>query len=480
MKKLLFLLFCFPIFFVNKINAYQVLDDETFEMATGQSGENQGDEVDQKDVEAGIGSSRKQRITGDKNWRKKDSNILKFVMRDYNDVLKKEWYMQSISVSENVQSDFDSENFTITASLKGEWIENGGEFGHPPYYWVDSTGEGLEEIVKNDNNYVESRFFKYLMVCKIKDYNVTSLPSYINLENKEITKNNEIRYQFSLNEQKSEEVEIELKQVVDCDFFAKSKGTEYDKYEKNENIEEIDVYKHEPYASADPDNRTFVSKMIIDTSELKVPNEEKIVKENFLQTNNLLLESLFVDNNQLKPEFNSNYFYYQVELDKIASSSPKIIASAYDSDNQVTIDSPLDINSDKKEERTAYINVIAPNNKSRKTYTIDFSYKKQKNYLLSLSSALATLNPEFSKYKNHYQIDLSKKKELFVDNQSIETILKSIKANSENSSDKITIMPVEFKPNNSVTVLISLVSSDKLKSNQYYLTFFADERMWYF
>ena len=59
-------------------------------------------------------------------------------------------------------------------------------------------------------------------------------------------------------------------------------------------------------------------------------------------------------------------------------------------------------------------------------------------------------------------------------------ILKSIIVESENLTDQITLTPVQFESDDFLTVLIDLKSIDGLKFNQYYLTFYANERMWHY
>jgi hypothetical protein len=386
---------------------------------------------------------------------------------------------------ELVLEDIDKEETVVekpdvlTHEIIGDWQFIGGESNTPPYIWVESDFE-KDKVIQNLASYFRSRVYSYTYVCQL-DSKELKKPSFIDL--KEINKEkNKVDYKISLLDEnkKNEEVEIEIRQKANCQLFYSIL------FIKNKRIRKRNMYLKKVLGginSLEARQEVFTNKIIFNTKDLESKKEEsygKTISENNVQNKNLLLESLFVDENQLKPKFNSNYFYYQVELDRIATASPSIIASAYDSNSEVTIDSPEDLNSNNRKERTAYISVISPDQKSRKTYTIVFSYKKQKNYLLDLSSTLGKLNPQFSKYKNNYQVDLSKRKDLFVNNKVINEILKSIKATSENSSDKVTIMPIDFKPNKSLTISISLVSSDKLKSNQYYITFFAEERMWYF
>lgn len=227
MKKLLFLLFCFLIFFVNNINAYQVLDEETFEMATGQSGENQGDEVDQEDVEAGGGvglSGRK------KKKRSFKSNQIKTVTwaspeksgsaqvghaKEYTRI----YQTVTINHNNNLEVEESGSEFSLKANSEEDWEFVGGEQGSPLAFWLDSETT-LEDIKNNPDNFYKSRYLEYTMICENLSCDVISKPSYLKLE-KSFFDGKECIFDFSYNDDspQGEEFEIKAKQRYRCQLL---------------------------------------------------------------------------------------------------------------------------------------------------------------------------------------------------------------------------------------------------------------------
>ncbi len=504
MKLKLVLLFFF--FSVNLIYAEsQILSEEDFALAIGennnavttgqiQNNNDLGVEIQTGNGVVGRGNKNaSQRFVSNvelKKFYETGSNILKFAMKNYNPLRKKEWFAQSISVNETSKINLDSNSFVVSQEAIGEWAENGGGFGHPSYFWA-CTDKEREKIVNNVDNYAMSTYFKYLLVCEIKSSKIKNLPSYIFVKSKtEVC--NEVEYQFALLEPKDEEVTIEIEQVADCQFYAKSNGGVENLYPTNVNLEVVTKYEgkinplsggQRDVGSSDPNNRVFTNKITFDTKDLPIekPSQTLSAVGGVIdQFNNLSLKSLIVDGCDLKPEFISNYFYYQTDLKSATDGSvPVIIAVAQDSINNIVIDKPINIYSERQNERTAYINVISADKKAKKTYSVIFDYKREKNYLLSLESSLGPLLPEFNKFITNYQIDLSKSKELLIDNKSIQNILNSISVISEDVTDRITLTPIQFENNNFLTVAIDLQSVNNLKFNQYFLTFFANEKMWH-
>jgi hypothetical protein len=510
MKKSIFLFNLLSILiFSQSALAYQTLSDEDFALATGKNQNNANEEVQQKNQGGGLSGHK----GGGTSLKSNQMKLVTWASPENSGTarlgLSKEYtrIYQTITTNHNNNVEVEEKGngtFSLKANSEEDWEAVGGEKGSPLAFWLDSD-TSLDDIKSDPDSFYKSRYLEYTMVCENLSCDIDSKPSYLEAKNGHFDgKKCVFDFSYTKDSPEGEEFEIKVKQKYRCqmlmnDQYRDKKLIIVKDRDLASDIIGAKVSDYKDYfiqttSDGDKKNSTaygFVSEYInkeekfsyvlkVPHLDLKEKSKDETISESNVQNKNLLLESLFVDENQLKPNFNSNYFYYQVEMDKIATNSPSIIASAYDSNNEVTIDSPEDLNSNDREERIAYINVISPDQKSRKTYAIAFSYKKQKNYLLDLSSNLGELNPQFSKYKNNYQVDLSKRKELFIDNQVIVEILKSIKATSENSSDKITIMPVDFKPEKSLTVSVSLVSSDKLKSNQYYITFFAQERMWYF
>ncbi len=458
--QIIFFIFAFflVVFFLpDLVFASQVLSAEDFALATGSSlvpDENVDDQSKNliKLTSTGVGNGQSSHFSA-------------------NGTQEISYNANSLVTADNTE--VSSKNFNLTQEGENDWELIGGEQNSPLAFWVDGDNS-YDEIKNNSDNFSKSRVFYYVMICESVKCEVINKPSYINILNtKQDGKKCFYELEFDSNAPSGQEFTIEFNKEAECKFEVKDRE-EFITYRvvqrKEENYKTDTLYNFKAvYTGMVP---------VISSQSLAVSND--VGSGNVVKTNNLLLESLFVDGHQLTPSFIPNYSYYQVDLNSGLNSSPLITAVAFDINNSISINKPIDIKSDAQKESTAYINVISPDNKSRKTYVVVFNQKKEKNYLTKLSSTMGNLEPVFNKYVSNYQVDLIKKKELLIDNIGVQAILKSIIVESENLTDQITLTPVQFESDDFLTVLIDLKSIDGLKFNQYYLTFYANERMWHY
>lgn len=406
-----------------------------------------------------------------------------------------------------IATDNEGASFTINNEAETGFEFLGGEQGDPPPVWVENDNE--YELARNDaDNFYKSRFLHYSLICKSLGCGVKNKPSYINVVNT-TQKDGQCSYELEYDEDAPEDAEFTLEfwHDADCKFEVRNQdNSALVNFEVADmaNARAMQIYSFKSlYTGVVPKNnglgnnqqsssnpsQSHSSSMSNNSSQSSQSNNSQGSSSSVGQNNSsqnsknsqvvdLELLSLKVQDHEINPNFSSENLYYFVDL--VANfNNIEIEAVPKDSSNEVLISLPANIMSQNYRDRMAYVDVVSADRKARKTYSIVFNKKEDKNYLLSLSTKLGKTHPQFDKYKNNYQIDLSHRKDLFLNENSAQAILESISFVPENSSDLVNLKIVNFSRGNLATVLVSLSSNDQLRSNQYYLTFYGNERMWY-
>jgi hypothetical protein len=356
--------------------------------------------------------------------------------------------------------------FQLTQEASQDWEFAGGEDNSPLALWT-SEGQTINDLKNNKESFSQSRRFNYSMICESLDCEVIEKPSYVEVLNT-FKNGNQCTYdlRFKNSAPSDEEFELTFNKEAKCQFEIRDET----------NSESItSKMKQTP----NEQNYNFKGVYVGVVPQLDGEFKSSSYDGNSVEQDSLRLRSLVVDGYDLIPQFNPDYSYYSVDLVQVISDV-NILAEPEDPMAMVEIEHFSNLLGSNNSSKTAYVSVISADGKKRKTYSIIFNLKKNKAYLSALSSSLAEVMPEFKKEVNNYQVDLSKQKELLVDKENVDTLLKSIGAIPADSSHLINITALDFEPNKYFSALVNVSSQNGLKSGNYYLTFYADQRMWHF
>lgn len=373
----------------------------------------------------------------------------------------------TVNSSSIVNSKAVENGFQLTQESSQDWEFVGGEDNTPLALWT-SESQSFNDLRNNKDSFYKSRILYYTMICESLDCQVVKKPSYLEVENiSEDSSKCVYDFKFNNDAPEGEEFEVTFNKEAKCQFEVRDQNnsasvtSQVRRDPENENYNFKGVYVGVVPQLADQIGSSSHSGNVVGSES------------------SLLLSKLEVSGYNLTPQFYPTYSYYAIDLNEVISDVD-IIAEPEDPKAVVEIQPFVDLLSSDNSDRTAYISVISPDGKRRKTYSIIFNLKRNKAYLSDLSTKVATIMPEFKKDFNNYQVDLSNQKNLLDDQNGADRLLQSIEAVPLNSSHEIEISPLDFESGNYFSALINVHSQDGLKLGNYYLTFYASQRMWHF
>lgn len=373
----------------------------------------------------------------------------------------------TVNSSSMVSSKDIEGGFQLNQESSQDWEFVGGEDNTPLALWT-SESQSFNDLRNNKDSFYKSRILYYTMICESLDCKVVNKPSYLEVEN--ISEDsNKCVYDFKFNNDapEGEEFEVTFNKEAKCQFEVR---------DQNNSASVTSQVRRDP----ENENYNFKGVYVGVVPQLSDQIGSSSHNSNLAGSeSSLLLSKLEVDGYNLTPQFYPGYSYYAIDLNNVINDVD-IVAEPEDPKAMVEIQPFVDLLSSDNSDRTAYISVISPDGKRRKTYSIIFNLKRNKAYLSDLSTKVATIMPEFKQDFNNYQVDLSNQKNLLADQNGADKLLQSIEAVPLNSSHEIEISPLDFEPGNYFSALINVHSQDGLKLGNYYLTFYASQRMWHF